>query len=155
MELGGKKEDKKKGSKDKSDSSGQEGGFDSAKLFVWVKSLESKTNNLNREMNALKNDFIKRQMDLTKEMKTLSDDVLEMKREEDGMSQKLDLIVKELKKTAGIEEVMKIKKYIELWNPLNFVTQRDIEREVEKQMASSKGKLNAKQDNKLDTKLDN
>ena len=43
----------------------------------------------------------------------------------------MDLIIKELKKTAGIEEVMTLRKYVDFWNPINFVTQRDLERAVE------------------------
>ena len=41
------------------------------------------------------------------------------------------LIIKELKQTAGAEEVMTLKKYVEFWNPLNFVTQKDLEKAVE------------------------
>jgi len=106
----------------------QEGSFDQAKLFLWVKGLETKVNNLTREVDSIKNDFIRKTNDLKKESKTLNSDLLEFKREHEKTIEKVDLIVKELKQTAGQEEVQTLKKYLELWNPMNFVTQRDLER---------------------------
>jgi histidyl-tRNA synthetase len=106
----------------------QEGSFDQAKLFLWVKGLETKVNNLTREVDSIKNDFIRKTNDLKKEFKTLSSDLLEFKQDHEKTVEKADLIVKELKQTAGQEEVQTLKKYLELWNPMNFVTQRDLER---------------------------
>ena len=106
----------------------QEGSFDQAKLFLWVKGLETKVNNITREIDSIKNDFIRKTNELKKEFKTLNVDLLEFKRDHEKTVEKVDLIVKELKQTAGQEEVQTLKKYLELWNPMNFVTQRDLER---------------------------
>lgn len=113
-------------------------GFDNAKLYVWVKGLESKVNNLLREVDVLKNDFIKRANQLNKDFKTLSDDLLEVRHEQEKMNQKMTLIINELKQTAGQEEVMTLKKYVEFWNPLNFVTQRDLEKAIENKLVEMK-----------------
>lgn len=115
-------------------------GFDSGKLYVWVKGLESKVNNLLREVDVLKNDFIKRANQLNKDFKTLSDDQLEVRHEQEKMNQKMTLIINELKQTAGAEEVVTLKKYLEFWNPLNFVTQRDLDKAIENKLAELKGK---------------
>ena len=109
-------------------STAQEGSFDQAKLFLWVKGLETKVNNITREIDSIKNDFIRKTNELKKEFKTLNVDLLEFKRDHEKTVEKVDLIVKELKQTAGQEEVQTLKKYLELWNPMNFVTQRDLER---------------------------
>ena len=108
-----------------------ESSFSSGKLYIWVKSLEGKVNNLLREVDVLKGDLIRKNNDLRKDVKTLSEDLVEARHELAKTSQKMDLIVKELKQTAGIEEVMTLKKYVDFWNPMNFVTQRDLERAVE------------------------
>lgn len=113
--------------------------FDSSKLYVWVKSLETKVNNLLREVDVIKNDFIKKSNELSKELKVLSDDFLEMKHQREKSEQKMDLVINELKRTAGKEEVMTLKKYLDLWNPLHFATQRDVERLIETQLAEIKG----------------
>ena len=43
----------------------------------------------------------------------------------------MDLIIKELKRTAGKEEITVLKKYLEYWNPINFVTKQDLDRTLE------------------------
>jgi len=113
-------------------------GFDNAKLYVWIKGLESKVNNLLREVDVLKNDFITRANKLNRDFKTLNDDLVELGHQQQKMDQKMVLIIKELKQTAGAEEVMTLKKYVEFWNPLTFVTQRDLERAVESKLELSK-----------------
>ena len=109
-------------------------GFDPAKLYVWVKGLESKVNNLLREVDLIKNDFIKKQNNVKKDLKTVNDDLLELKRNQDKMLEKMDLIIKELQRTAAVEEVQVIKKYLEFWNPMTFVTQRDLDRAIQARM---------------------
>ena len=113
-------------------------GIDSeqAKLYVWVKALETKVNMLIKELDLLKNDLVKKNLDLRKEVKMLSADLLEVKHAQSLSVERMDLVIKELKQTAGIEDVMTLKKYIDFWNPLNFVTQRDLERAIEKKIGS-------------------
>ncbi|MFH0701374.1 MAG: hypothetical protein V2A62_02975 [Candidatus Woesearchaeota archaeon] len=103
-------------------------GYDPAKLYMWIKSLESKVNNLIREMDLLKNSSVKKAEEMKRELKMMNEELLAIKSEQQKTSEKMDLIIKELKQTAGIEEVMVLKKYVDLWNPMNFVTQRDLDR---------------------------
>ena len=114
--------------------------FDSTKLYIWVKGLESKVNNLLREVDILKNDFINRANKLNKDFKTLSDDLMEVRHEQEKINQKMVLIINELKQTAGKEEVDTLKRYLEYWNPLNFVTQKDLEKAIESKIAEHKHK---------------
>lgn len=109
--------------------------LDTAKLYVWIKGVESKLNTLVREVDVLKNDHIRKHSDLKRELKLANEEMLELKRMQDQAQQKMDLVIKELKQTAGIEEVAVLKKYVEYWNPLNLVTQKDLERAVEAKIA--------------------
>ena len=110
--------------------------LDSTRLYIWVKGLESKINNLLREVDVLKNDYMRKNAQQRKELKALGDDILEFKREQQKAGEKMDLVIKELKKTAGSEDLAVLKKYIDLWNPLHFVTQRDLERALEVKLAA-------------------
>ena len=127
---------KPKDSMAKQQEGSQDQGFDPSRMYVWLKGLEGKVNNLLRQVNVIKNDSSKKTMSLKQEIKSLSEDVLDVKRQQAQITQKVDLLIKELKRTAGIEEVATLKKYIDLWNPLNFVTQRDVERIVERKVDS-------------------
>src|SRR3989344_4538583 len=116
-------------------------GFDPGKQYVWIKGLESKVNNLLREVDVLKNDFIARANKLNKDFKALSDDLMEIRHEQEKMNQKTTLIINELKQTAGQEEVMVLKRYLEYWNPLNFVTQKDLEKAIESKLEEARKKI--------------
>jgi len=113
-------------------------GFDSSKMFVWIKGVESKVNNLRRELEIIKSDMTNKNDKLTKEIKSINNDLIELKRDKEKIKERLDLIIKELRLTAGKEEMMILKKYIDLWNPINFVTERDVERIIEEKL--NKGK---------------
>ena len=111
-------------------------GMDPGRLYVWVKGLESKVNALLREITVIKTDVMKKQSQLRSDAKAMDADLLDLKREQERINQKLDLMVKELKQTASNDDVQTMKKYMELWNPLNFVTQRDLERAVDARLAA-------------------
>lgn len=104
------------------------------KLFTWVKSLETKINSLTREFELIKNESLRAQTHLKAEVKHISDSVLEVKHAHEKLNQTVDLLVKEIKQTAGSSEVEVLKKYIEYWNPMNFVTQKDLDRYFEVKM---------------------
>lgn len=124
--LAEQKEEKEK------DLAGEE--FDPRHLYIWLKGIEGKLNTFRREFALFKEDTAKKYVQLAKEIKTINDDLLELKRENEKTREKIELIIKELKLTAGKEEVLTLKKYLELWNPLNFVSQRDVERLVEEKL---------------------
>ncbi len=111
--------------------------YDANSLYIIVKGLENKVNNLLRQMEIFKNDYIKKNTDLKKEVKALADGLIELKQDHDATVQKMDMIIKELRQTAGIEEVSVLKRYVDLWNPMNFATQRDVERMVETKLAEA------------------
>ncbi|MFH1682674.1 MAG: hypothetical protein ABIA37_02655 [Candidatus Woesearchaeota archaeon] len=117
-----------------------ETGFDLSKVYIWIRGVESKTNNLRREIDVIKNDSAKKYDKMSKEIKTINTELMELKREREKFNEKLDLIIKELRLTAGKDELMTLKKYLDLWNPLNFVTQRDVERVIEQKLAELKEK---------------
>ncbi len=112
--------------------------FPQERLYTWLKALEIKVNKLNREFDLLKNESIRRTNDMKKELKHMGSEILELKNKQEKSDEKLNIIIKELKQTAGLEEVMVIKKYLEYWNPLEFVTQKDLERAIEAKLHEHK-----------------
>ena len=124
---------------------------DLAQLYMILKGIETKVNNLVREVNVLKNDFIRKSNSLSKDINQLNSDLVDVKHGQQKREQTLGLVIKELKQTALKEELAVLKRYIDLWNPLHFVTQNDIERIVSDKISSIKIRPNirAKRKNKL------
>lgn len=113
---------------------GETEGFGLDKLFVWIRGVEGKLNILRREFDVLRGNETKKYDKLNKECKIINEELLELKREIEKIKENLNLIIKELKLTAGKEEILTLKKYVDLWNPLTFVTQRDVERIIEEKI---------------------
>ena len=61
-------------------------------------------------------------------IRTFGEEIDEMKKTVSDLHDDMRLIVEELRMTAKIEEVKVLQKYIDLWNPVNFVTAEEVKR---------------------------
>ncbi len=104
---------------------------DLRKLFSWVKSVESKVIILRRELEVIKNDSARRMREVDTEMRSAASEVTGLKRELAKTNEQMGLVIKELRLTAGKDELMTIKKYLELWNPIKFTSKEEVERMIE------------------------
>ena len=67
---------------------------------------------------------------LLAEIQTNSDDVKELKRIMSDLQNKILLLIKELRLSAKKEDVDVMIKYMDLWQPQNFVTREQVEKIV-------------------------
>ncbi len=96
-----------------------------------VKLLEDRTSNLHKKTTLSEQNLISYNKRLTTEIKTMNTEMLDLRRMIDELDSKLLLIIKELKLCAKRDEVELVKRYVNLWEPINFVTKREVERIVE------------------------
>jgi len=68
------------------------------------------------------------------EIKSLQDEMNELKRTFKAVEDKIITIIKELRLTARKEDIDVMKRYVELWNPATFVRSEQVERIVEEKM---------------------
>jgi len=57
----------------------------------------------------------------------MTSDINEIRKEIHEIKDKLILLIKELQSVARKEEVKVLEKYINLWSPIKFVTQNEVE----------------------------
>lgn len=96
-----------------------------------IKVIEEKLNNVRRKVQINEENMLaatKKQFD---EIKLINSEIIDMKHDIDEIKEKIKLIVKELKLTAKLEDVSVLQKYLELWEPANFVTRGEFERRLE------------------------
>ena len=89
--------------------------------------LEESSANLRRFMQSIEENIISRGKHYTAELKTADSDISEIRKELQEMREKLSLVIKELQTVARREEVKVLEKYINLWNPIKFVSQNEID----------------------------
>ena len=89
--------------------------------------LEESLANLRRFFQVTEDNTIARNKHYGAELKTISSDISEIRKEMQEIREKLSLVIKELQTVARKDEVKILEKYINLWNPIKFVSQNEIE----------------------------
>ena len=92
-----------------------------------LKLLEEGFTNLRRFLQVTEENMIAKNKHYSAEIKTLASDLTEIRKEIQELKDKLILVIRELQTVARKEEVKVLEKYINLWNPIKFVTQNEVE----------------------------
>jgi hypothetical protein len=89
--------------------------------------LEEGFANLRRFFQVTEENMIAKNKHFSAEIKTIVSDITEIRKETQELRDKLMLVIKELQTVARREEVKVLEKYINLWNPIKFVSQNEVE----------------------------
>ena len=92
--------------------------------------LEESVTNLRRFFQITEENILSKNKYTTAEFKTVQSDIQEIRKEMHEVKEKFIHVVMELQTVARKEEVKVLEKYINLWNPIKFVTQNEVERIV-------------------------
>lgn len=97
-----------------------------------VRTLEERYSNLVRRVQITEQNMLSSSKKSHAEFKAISSEIMELKKQVQEINDKLALIVKELQTLSKKEEVDVLKKYLNLWEPVNFVTQNEVEKIVKR-----------------------
>ncbi|MCK4589781.1 MAG: hypothetical protein KAT77_05015 [Nanoarchaeota archaeon] len=100
--------------------------------------VEEKLTNLNKKFEVLEKNMLDGFKKINSDLRSFDSEVLDIKREVNGIKQKLDLVIKELKMTAGKDELNTIQKYLDLWNPVKFATRDYVEKIIDEKLKMSR-----------------
>ena len=92
-----------------------------------LKLIEEGTTNLRRFFQVTEENMIAKNKHYSAELKTVNSDISEIRKEIQEIKDKLMLVIRELQSVARKEEVKVLEKYINLWNPVKFVSQNEID----------------------------
>ncbi len=93
--------------------------------------LEERYANQRKNMQVMEHNMLSDSKKLQTQMHSLQSDFDELKKQIYDIKQKFDLIAADLADTAKREDVIVLEKYINLWEPVNFVTRNEVERIVQ------------------------
>ncbi len=91
------------------------------------KDLESSIDLLDEKIELLDHNSIKNFKKVNQDMKNIKSDLRELKSEIEIIKEFNDKVKKQLKLMSTRDEVAKLEKYIDLWNPMNFITREELE----------------------------
>ena len=113
---------------------------DISNLSRRLKILEESFTNLRRALQVTEQNMLDKNKLFTTEIRTITSDISDIKKESAEIKEKILDIVKELQTSAKREEVKVLEKYINLWNPVKFVTQNEVEQIIKELMEKEKNK---------------
>jgi len=96
------------------------------------KALESTLDLTNEKIELLDHNSIKNIKQIKVETKDLRTDILELRSEIQEIKSFNSKALKQLKITSTKDEVTKLERYIDLWNPMNFVTREELKADHDK-----------------------
>ncbi len=105
-----------------------------------VRMLEERYTKASNRMDMDEHALIDFKKKVNIEIRTINSDLDDIKRDIADIKEKITMIVKELKTTARKGDVNVLKKYLELWEPLNFITRDEFEKRI-KELKNNNQKL--------------
>lgn len=103
----------------------------SVDLINRVRDLEGRYNLLRDRVLIINNNMIEEYKRLMSELKLINNEVREAKNEIQKLKESMKHVIKEFELFARKEDILFVEKYINLWNPLKFVTEEDVLRIIE------------------------
>ena len=98
--------------------------------------LEEQQTNVRRKLQMVEQNMLSNNKKLNDGIKDVNADIVEVKRMVADMETKILMIIKELKETARKDDVSVLQKYINMWEPVNFVTRDELEKALEEALGS-------------------
>ena len=92
--------------------------------------LEERFGTMQKKEQVTEQNVIKTTRRFDSELKGMNAELADARREMAEISERMRQIIRQLQTTARKEDVDVLKKYLSLWEPVNFVTQNQVERLV-------------------------
>lgn len=103
-----------------------------------LRMIEERQENLRKKLQMIEQNMLAVQRKFLTETKTMDVDLTELHSKLNDMVEKTSLLVKEIKLSAKKEDVDVLKKYLDYWTPVHFVTLDQVE-QIIKDILEEKG----------------
>ncbi|PIN78162.1 hypothetical protein COS79_03685 [Candidatus Woesearchaeota archaeon CG06_land_8_20_14_3_00_33_13] len=94
--------------------------------------LEERHSQIQRKTEVIEDNMINNHKEVSEGIKKINSDIKEMKRDFEDIKENMRRLIKEVGSRAKKEDVDVIQKYLDLWNPTNFVTNRELDKAVKR-----------------------
>jgi DNA repair exonuclease SbcCD ATPase subunit len=96
-----------------------------------VKLLEQKTDNLRGHLELIDGSLIEKHKSVISEIRDVEDGMRSLRADIDNLKDMTERIAKRMEALASKEEVKVLERYVELWQPLQFVTRAEVKTMVQ------------------------
>ena len=100
--------------------------------------IEDTVENLRSKLQLTNENMLSNDKEIRADIKVAISDIDELKRELEDVKEKIRSMIAEIKGYAKKEDFLVLKKYIDLWEPLNFVTRDEVEKLIKEMLEERK-----------------
>ncbi len=100
--------------------------------------LEERYSNLQMELRVTEENIIRRNKKLSTDIKTMTSDMNELRKEIGEIKDTVLMIIKEIQGLAKNADVKVLQRYIEMWEPMNFVTHKEVEEIIDEKLSQKR-----------------
>jgi hypothetical protein len=111
---------------------------DVSELMRRVRTMEERYNTLQSKVQLIEQNMISYHKQAIGETKTLNGDIREIRRQIEEIKDKILTLIKEIQLSAKKDEVKVLERYINLWEPINFVTKGEVEDLIKEVLQNNK-----------------
>lgn len=105
-----------------------------------VKLLEQKTDNLRGHLELIDNSLTEKHKSVISELRDVEDGMRSLRADIDAQKDMIERVAKRMEALASKEEVKVLERYVELWQPLQFVTRSEVKTLVQSILKEKKHK---------------
>src|SRR5574342_170549 len=99
-----------------------------------VRISEERYSEIRKKLLLVEQNMLSKKKKAMTEIKAVQSDVTEMRRTIQAVEDKIITIIKELRLTARKEDIDVMKRYLELWDPVKFVTAERVEKLIDEKL---------------------
>ena len=107
-------------------------------LSTRLRILEERIINLRKKIQLTDTNLLQGQKRFNQEVKLFNTDISDLKHSIDSINTQLKLVIKELGNVARKEDVTMLSKYVEMWQPVAFVTRNELDRILDERIPKKK-----------------
>ncbi len=109
-------------------------------LNTRIRVLEERHNTLRERVLIVNQNMVDEYKKLLQEIKTINSDIREIKGDLNSIKDTIRHMIKEMEYFARKDNLKVLEKYINVWNPLNFVTEKDVIRIINERRGEKTGR---------------
>ena len=98
---------------------------------------EERYSELRRKSLVVEQNMLSNNKKAMTEIKSLQDEINELRRTMQAIEDKIITIIKELRLTARKEDIDIMKRYLDLWDPVKFITNEQVEKIVDEKLGKN------------------
>lgn len=104
--------------------------------------LEESFTNMRRSLQVTEQNILNKNKGFSSDIRTLTSEFDDLRKEIADIKEKIVLIIKDMEDSAKINDVKVLEKYINMWNPIKFVTQKEVEQIIDEKLKKKQKALN-------------